>query len=54
MQFEHIARDTSHGAYGVPPWFVVRCGIRCSNSLSNSIMKATSASESSVDKGKPA
>jgi hypothetical protein len=41
----HIAIDTSQGAPaapGVAPWFVVRCGIRCSNSLSNSMLNATS------------
>lgn len=37
----------------VEPWSVVRCGIWCSNSLSNSMTKATSAYDSRADRGRP-
>jgi hypothetical protein len=50
MNINHITIDTSQGEEREPvePWFVVRWGIRCSNSLSNSIVKATSACDRSV------
>ena len=57
MQFDHITSDTSQGTWREPavePWFVVRCGICRSNSLSNSMVNATSTWESRVDKGRPA
>ncbi len=51
-QFRYIARETSHGGREPgPPWSEVRCGWRCSASLSNSIVKATTAKEISVDSG---
>src|ERR1700693_5602048 len=54
MQFDHITSDTSQGACSEPavePCLVVRCGICRSDSLSNSMVKATSTWESGVDKG---
>jgi hypothetical protein len=54
MQVDHIAIDTSHGTLPGPcvlPWSVVRCGICRSNSLSNSMMNATSTCERSADNG---
>ena len=52
MQLSHMAIDTSQtprppGSLGR----VARCGIRCSASLSNSIVYATSAWDSSVGRG---
>ncbi len=44
--------DTSQGAPGVRPWLVVECGICRSNSLSHSMMNATSTWESKADSGK--
>jgi hypothetical protein len=55
MQFDHITIDTNQGAWREPavePWFVVRCGIRRSNSLSNSMIKATRVCERRVDSGR--
>src|SRR5437763_8808300 len=57
MQFSHIASDTSHGAGAASagadaPWLVVRCARRCSASLSNSIVNATSAWDSRADRGR--
>ena len=57
MQFDHITNDTSQGACSEPavePSRVVRCGICRSDSLSNSIVNATSTWESRVDKGRAA
>lgn len=53
MNINHITIDTSQGEEREPvePWFVVRWGARCSNSLSNSIVKATSACDRSVGSG---
>ena len=51
-QFDHIGMDTSQGAPGVRPWLVVECGICRSNSLSHSMMNATSTWESKADNGK--
>jgi hypothetical protein len=45
-----MAIDTSHGAEldpAVESWF----GVRCSNSLSNSIVNATQACDNNVDTG---
>jgi hypothetical protein len=56
MQYSHIASDTSQGAWGEPgvePWLVVRWGILHSASLSNSIVNATRAWDSSAVNGKP-
>src|ERR1700686_3592523 len=56
MQFAHITSDTSQGACSEPalePCLVVRCGICRSDSLSNSMVNATSTWESRVDKGRP-
>src|ERR1035437_7702801 len=52
MQFSHMAIDTSQGP---SPWlpapkFVVRCGSRCSASLSNSIVHATSTWDNRADR----
>ena len=56
MQFSHMASDTSQVGSPSPwldvPWLVVRCGRRCSASLSNSIVNATSAWESRADRGR--
>jgi len=60
MKFDHITSDTNQGPWRGPgrgpvePWLVVRCGIYRSNSLSNSIVNATSTWESRIDKGRPA
>jgi hypothetical protein len=51
LQLRYIAIDTSHGPYP-ELCFVVRCGILCSNSLSNSMVNATSAWESKVGNGR--
>src|ERR1019366_3232230 len=54
--FDHMTCDTSHGASteaaaGLP--LVVRCAIRWSASLSNSIVNATSTEERRVGQGSP-
>ena len=52
MQLNHIVMETSHGPRSPgSPWRVVRCGIRCSNSLSDSIVKATSAWDNRAGRG---
>jgi hypothetical protein len=56
-QFAHMTSDVSHGAPagapGARPAPVVRCGDRCSASLSHSIVNATRACDSSADSGSP-
>ena len=52
MKLAHMAWETSQGPPPpARPPREVRWGIRCSNSLSNSMVKATSACESSVASG---
>jgi hypothetical protein len=50
---DHIATDVAHGPLPLrdAPWAVVRCGMRCSNSLSSSITNAMSACDNIVDRG---
>ncbi len=60
MQFSHIASETSQGTgplwppslFPDRPWSVVRCGRRCSASLSNSMVNATSAWDSRADRNR--
>jgi hypothetical protein len=57
IQFDHITSEVSHGPRLGPAanlWFVVRLGICCSNSLSNSIVNATSTWDSSRWQGRMA
>ena len=51
-QFSHMTSDTSQAPSRSPdaPWLVVRCGRRCSASLSNSIVNATSAWDSRAER----
>jgi hypothetical protein len=52
-QLSHIAMEISQGPEPPPaPFRVVRCGSRCSASLSNSMVKATSANESKAGSGR--
>jgi hypothetical protein len=55
MNCSHMVIETSQGSeVGSPvePCFVVRCGTKCSNSLSNSIVKATKTCDNSADNGR--
>ena len=54
MKFENITNETSQGPSASVFKFVVRCGIWCSNSLSNSMVNATKTWERSVGKGRVA
>jgi hypothetical protein len=54
MTFAHMTCETSHGAFSpevTPGPFVVRCVIRCSASLSNSMVKATRTWDRRVGNG---
>ena len=58
MKLAHIGSDTSHGPRCASPVraasarpMVVRCTIRCSASLSNSMVNATSTWDSKVGSG---
>src|SRR5580698_3649382 len=54
MQLMYIAIDVSHtppAAFPAPRDFVVKCAMRRSASLSNSIVNATSTNDSSVNSG---
>src|SRR5215472_16812128 len=54
-QFAHITSEVIHGAPagppGVGPYLAVRCGSRCSASLSISMVYPTRACDSSADSG---
>src|SRR5579884_3668063 len=53
MQLNHMTMETSHGLPRPPgaPKFDVRCAMRCSASLSNSIVNATNACDSKLCSG---
>ena len=54
MKFAHMVSDTSHGPRDPAAGpLVVRCWIWCSDSLSNSMVNATSAWDSRADSGLP-
>jgi len=55
MTFDHMTCDTSQGAplgAAALPVLVVQCAMRCSDSLSNSIVKAKRTAHSSVGNGR--